>query len=164
MKTRKQVIVVLTASWQVLCFDHNLQPLWESSLQNEFPGHTVQREVAILVTNHTMLADDRGTVIVGVSMEIEQMSKVGVHFVFFCWERAVPKGVCRQRHLCVPLNVCTRVRLIPLTRSMSSRTKMKHILRQGGVRTLSNEQDQAKRSTTPIRTKRRDPSILAISP
>lgn len=82
--TRKQVIVVLTASWQLLCFDHNLQLLWESSLQHEFPGHTVQREVAILVTNHTMLADDHGTVIVGVSMEIEQMTTVRAHLCFFC--------------------------------------------------------------------------------
>lgn len=29
----KQVLVVVTSGWQVMCFDHNLKKLWETSLQ-----------------------------------------------------------------------------------------------------------------------------------
>jgi hypothetical protein len=35
--SRKGIVVVVTASWHVLCFDHNLKLLWENSLQEEFP-------------------------------------------------------------------------------------------------------------------------------
>ena len=30
---RKQVIVVVTAGWAVMCFDHNLKKLWEDDIQ-----------------------------------------------------------------------------------------------------------------------------------
>lgn len=30
---RKQVIVVVTAGWSILCFDHNLKLLWENNVQ-----------------------------------------------------------------------------------------------------------------------------------
>lgn len=29
----KQVLVVVTADWSVMCFDHNLKKLWEHNLQ-----------------------------------------------------------------------------------------------------------------------------------
>lgn len=30
---RKQVLVVVTSGWSVMCFDHNLKKLWENNLQ-----------------------------------------------------------------------------------------------------------------------------------
>ena len=30
---RKQVVVVVTSGWSVMCFDHNLKKLWEVNLQ-----------------------------------------------------------------------------------------------------------------------------------
>lgn len=33
---QKQVLVVVTSGWSVLCFDHNLKKLWETNLQVSF--------------------------------------------------------------------------------------------------------------------------------
>lgn len=33
---QKQVLVVVTSGWSVLCFDHNLKKLWETNLQVYF--------------------------------------------------------------------------------------------------------------------------------
>lgn len=30
---QKQVLVVVTSGWSVMCFDHNLKKLWENNLQ-----------------------------------------------------------------------------------------------------------------------------------
>jgi len=30
---KKQVIVVVTAGWNIMCFDHNLKKLWEDDVQ-----------------------------------------------------------------------------------------------------------------------------------
>lgn len=30
---QKQVLVVVTSGWSVICFDHNLKKLWETNLQ-----------------------------------------------------------------------------------------------------------------------------------
>lgn len=30
---QKQVLVVVTSGWSVMCFDHNLKKLWEANLQ-----------------------------------------------------------------------------------------------------------------------------------
>eukprot|EP00798_Chlamydomonas_sp_ICE-L_P012029 gene12029-15131_t len=57
---RKQVVVVLTASWQVLCFDHNLNLLWERDVRMNFPHHAHIKEVR---------AGDRGLIVVGASVE-----------------------------------------------------------------------------------------------
>lgn len=32
-KPAKQVLVVVTSGWSVMCFDHNLKKLWDTSLQ-----------------------------------------------------------------------------------------------------------------------------------
>jgi hypothetical protein len=32
-QTPKQVLVVVTSGWSVMCFDHNLKKLWENNLQ-----------------------------------------------------------------------------------------------------------------------------------
>lgn len=69
-KTNKGVVVVVTAAWHVLCFDHNLKLMWENSLQAEFPRHARVAEVAVLVSNATMFEGDRGSVVVGGRVEL----------------------------------------------------------------------------------------------
>lgn len=42
---RKQVLVVVTASWQVLCFDHNLALMWEVAIEESLPPNARLAEV-----------------------------------------------------------------------------------------------------------------------
>ncbi|CAI5471128.1 unnamed protein product [Closterium sp. Yama58-4] len=70
---RKAVVAVVTAGWAVLCFDHNLKLLWETSVQHHFPHGARHKEVAVLIANHTMHRGDRGVVIVGGSMESDPL-------------------------------------------------------------------------------------------
>ncbi|KXZ54830.1 hypothetical protein GPECTOR_4g901 [Gonium pectorale] len=65
---RKQVIVVVTASWQVLCFDHNLVLLWEYDAKEHFPHHSHIKEVAVYTSPHQVHTADRGLIIVGASV------------------------------------------------------------------------------------------------
>jgi hypothetical protein len=51
---RKQVVVVVTAGWNIMCFDHNLKLMWETSIREDFPHHAEIKEVAIHISNHTM--------------------------------------------------------------------------------------------------------------
>lgn len=67
----KQVLVVVTSGWSVMCFDHNLKKLWEVNLQEDFPHNAHHREVAISVSNYTIKHGDSGLVIVGGRMEIQ---------------------------------------------------------------------------------------------
>ena len=32
-QVQKQVLVVVTSGWSIMCFDHNLQKLWETNVQ-----------------------------------------------------------------------------------------------------------------------------------
>lgn len=66
---RKQVIVVLTAGRQLLCFDHNLKELWvQRHVLGWYPEHSRFTSLSLLVTNHTMREGDRGTVLVAASV------------------------------------------------------------------------------------------------
>ena len=68
---RKEVVVVLTADWQVHCFDHNLNRLWHQQLDGHLGKHALRaatHEVAILITGHTIRQQDRGMVVVGGSV------------------------------------------------------------------------------------------------
>lgn len=67
----KQVLVVVTAGWSVICFDHNLKKLWEADLEQEFPTQARHKEVSILITNYTLKHGDMGLIIVGGSMEVQ---------------------------------------------------------------------------------------------
>ncbi|KAG0462172.1 hypothetical protein HPP92_020648 [Vanilla planifolia] len=67
---RKQVLVVVTSGWSVMCFDHNLKKLWENNLQEDFPHGAHHREVAITISNYTLRNGDAGLVIVGGRMEM----------------------------------------------------------------------------------------------
>ncbi|KAL4644291.1 hypothetical protein ACB092_02G154300 [Castanea dentata] len=67
----KQVLVVVTAGWSVMCFDHNLKKLWEHNLQNDFPHSTHHREIAISISSYTLRHGDAGLVIVGGRMELQ---------------------------------------------------------------------------------------------
>ncbi|KAI5007790.1 hypothetical protein ZWY2020_008838 [Hordeum vulgare] len=68
---RKQVLVVVTSGWVVMCFDQNLKKLWEVSLGDDFPHAAHLREVAVSVTNYTLKHGDAGLVIVGGRMEMQ---------------------------------------------------------------------------------------------
>ncbi|XP_057449340.1 uncharacterized protein LOC130740682 [Lotus japonicus] len=68
---QKQVLVVVTSGWSVMCFDSNLQKLWENNLQEDFPHNAHHREVAISVTNYTLKHGDTGLIIVGGRMEMQ---------------------------------------------------------------------------------------------
>lgn len=67
----KQILVVVTAGWSVICYDHNLKKLWEADLQEDFPTQARHKEVSILITNYTLKHGDTGLVIVGGSMEVQ---------------------------------------------------------------------------------------------
>jgi hypothetical protein len=68
---QKQVVVVVTSGWSVLCFDHNLKKLWETNLQEDFPHNAHHREIAISISNYTLKHGDTGLVIVGGRMEMQ---------------------------------------------------------------------------------------------
>lgn len=68
---RKQVLVVVTSGWSVMCFDHNLKKLWENNLQGDFPHGALHREIAISISNYTLKHGDTGLVIVGGRMEMK---------------------------------------------------------------------------------------------
>lgn len=68
---QKQVLVVVTSGWFVMCFDSNLQKLWENNLQEDFPHNAHHREVSISVSNYTLKHGDTGLIIVGGRMEMQ---------------------------------------------------------------------------------------------
>lgn len=68
---QKQVLVVVTSGWAIICFDHNLEVMWEKDLQEHFPHGAHHKEVAISVSNFTLKYGDQGLVVVGGSMEIQ---------------------------------------------------------------------------------------------
>ncbi|KAL6959989.1 hypothetical protein U1Q18_040135 [Sarracenia purpurea var. burkii] len=70
-QVQKQVLVVVTSGWSVMCFDHNLQKLWETNLQEDFPYNAHHREIAILISNYTLKHGDSGLVIIGGRMEMQ---------------------------------------------------------------------------------------------
>ncbi|CAI0392946.1 unnamed protein product [Linum tenue] len=67
----KQVLVVVTSGWSVMCFDHNLKKLWETSLQEDFPHNAHHREISISISNYTLKHGDAGLIIVGGRMEMQ---------------------------------------------------------------------------------------------
>lgn len=64
---RKSFVLALTASWSLLCFDHNLRLLWERSLADSLPRGWPPREAALLVSPTALLPGDRGLVVVAAS-------------------------------------------------------------------------------------------------
>eukprot|EP00899_Mesostigma_viride_P010191 jgi/Mesvir1/19173/Mv01192-RA.2 len=76
---RKQVVVVVTAGWTILAFDHNLRPMWENTVQEEFPAGSHHKEVAVLVSSLSIRQGDRGLIVVGGSMESEPQKADSVH-------------------------------------------------------------------------------------
>ncbi|XP_068646390.1 uncharacterized protein [Aristolochia californica] len=68
---QKQVLVVVTSGWSVMCFDHNLNKLWENNLQEDFPHGAHHREISISISNYTLKHGDSGMVIVGGRMEMQ---------------------------------------------------------------------------------------------
>ncbi|GER40391.1 FG-GAP repeat-containing protein [Striga asiatica] len=68
---RKQVLVVVTSGWSVMCFDHNLKKLWDVNLQKDFPHNAHHREIAISISNYTLRHGDSGLIIIGGRMEMQ---------------------------------------------------------------------------------------------
>ncbi|KAK6150598.1 hypothetical protein DH2020_015530 [Rehmannia glutinosa] len=68
---RKQVLVVVTSGWSVMCFDHNLKKLWDVNLQKDFPHNAHHREIAISISNYTLRHGYSGLIIVGGRMEMQ---------------------------------------------------------------------------------------------
>eukprot|EP00252_Welwitschia_mirabilis_P007876 TRINITY_DN19585_c0_g1_i1.p1 TRINITY_DN19585_c0_g1~~TRINITY_DN19585_c0_g1_i1.p1 ORF type:complete len:697 (+),score=126.02 TRINITY_DN19585_c0_g1_i1:313-2403(+) len=68
---RKQVLVVVTAGWSIMCFDHNLRKLWETDVQEDFPHGAHHREISISISNYTLKHGDVGLVIIGGRMEMQ---------------------------------------------------------------------------------------------
>eukprot|EP00775_Hariotina_reticulata_P004628 gene4628-4882_t len=71
---RKQVLVVVTASWQVLAFDHNLSLLWEVTIEESLPKNARLAEVAVIIMPHQVHKDSRGLVVVGGSLELGDLA------------------------------------------------------------------------------------------
>lgn len=85
---RKQVWVVVTSGWSVMCFDHNLKKLWENNLQEDFPHGAHHREIAISISNYTLKHGDSGLVIVGGRMEMQQHNSMDLFEEFMMSEKA----------------------------------------------------------------------------
>ena len=63
---RKQVLVVVTAAWRVLAFDHTLRLMWEADFEGAASRPRARvHEVAVLITPRRVRAPDRGLVVVG---------------------------------------------------------------------------------------------------
>ncbi|KAJ6818483.1 uncharacterized protein M6B38_406085 [Iris pallida] len=73
---KKQVLVVVTSGWSVMCFDHNLKKLWENNLQEDFPYGAHHKEIAISISNYTLKHGDSGLIIIGGRMEMQHHSTV----------------------------------------------------------------------------------------
>ena len=83
---REQVIVVLTEAWTVLCFDAKLKLLWESNIdhdQKSGESSYYHREASILINAVPLHVNDRGSVVIGGRMVVDdskpQKSGKGLH-------------------------------------------------------------------------------------
>ena len=68
---RRQVVVVVTQDWTVLCFDEKLKLMWESNLQDFVPDDFYHREIGVSITPVGVFKGDRGMVIVAGSTRHE---------------------------------------------------------------------------------------------
>ncbi|XP_062582236.1 uncharacterized protein LOC134244004 isoform X2 [Saccostrea cucullata] len=67
MQIRKQIVVVVTDDWQVLCYNHNLELLWHKRFMDVSrvrETYTV-KAMGALITAHNVKKTDQGLVIVG---------------------------------------------------------------------------------------------------
>lgn len=67
---RKQIVAVLGSDGKLRTYDHNLRLRWEVPLEWEVPPHAKIEQAALRVTRHANEAGDRGTVLVGWSLEL----------------------------------------------------------------------------------------------
>ena len=79
---RRQVVVVVTQDWTVLCFDERLKLMWEANLQDFVPEDFYHREIAIAITPVGVFKGDRGMVVVSGSTK-HQLTVGGDEF----WEK-----------------------------------------------------------------------------
>lgn len=89
IQSRKQIIVVLTENWGVLCFTSELELLWETTVSymedNLQLGKLYHKEIGINISPMSIIRNDHGTIFVGGSMELISEEKLpeGDHDGFF---------------------------------------------------------------------------------
>ncbi|EIE27009.1 hypothetical protein COCSUDRAFT_83568 [Coccomyxa subellipsoidea C-169] len=78
-KRDELVLVVVTANWDVICFDHNLRLQWTARVKEDVPhgAHMAIKEVAIHISNHTARVGDRGIVVIGGSVDLGDLAHQG---------------------------------------------------------------------------------------
>lgn len=67
MQIRKQVIVIVTDDWHVMCFDPDLILKWEVTLPNRIMGDELYqvKSLGVLITSHSVQKNDGGLIIIG---------------------------------------------------------------------------------------------------
>ncbi|KAF2074247.1 hypothetical protein CYY_004457 [Polysphondylium violaceum] len=65
----RQVIVVVTDGWAILCFDYKLNLLWESFATDEVESGHYHSEISITVVPVSLMGQDEGLVVVGGRLE-----------------------------------------------------------------------------------------------
>lgn len=63
-KSRKQVIIVVTEGYHVLCFDDRLRLRWERTIGADFKDRHLG-EIAVTISSHPLRRGDRGMVMIG---------------------------------------------------------------------------------------------------
>jgi hypothetical protein len=71
---RKQVIVAVTTAGNVFVLDHNLKLMWKQSLQEHMPDDGELQEVAIIITEHAAMKNDRGLIVIGARAEPDTLA------------------------------------------------------------------------------------------
>ncbi|CAG9467181.1 unnamed protein product [Pedinophyceae sp. YPF-701] len=70
---RKQVVVVVTAGYKVLCYDHNLRLLWTHEIARYLPRNARFREAAAVISEQRIRGTDktdRGSIVIAASLEL----------------------------------------------------------------------------------------------
>ncbi|XP_050397278.1 uncharacterized protein LOC126815602 [Patella vulgata] len=67
MQIRKQIIVIVTSDWQVLCYSSKLELLWKTKVMDVAQDLKMYKikAMGVLVTSHSLSKNDEGLVIVG---------------------------------------------------------------------------------------------------
>ena len=73
-KTRKKVIVILTDGYVLLCFNHNLKLIWETTIDH-LPPDVYFKEIAIAITPSKIRVNDKGLVVVGNTLVLKKLAE-----------------------------------------------------------------------------------------
>ncbi|XP_021352758.1 uncharacterized protein LOC110449917 isoform X1 [Mizuhopecten yessoensis] len=81
MQIRKQIIVIVTDDWHVLCYDSDLQLLWKKKLMDisHVKDTYIVKDMGVIITPHKVRKDDHGLVIIGGSFTHKTHGKIVTH-------------------------------------------------------------------------------------